>query len=158
MPRMHPHAELLERFYTAFQKRDGDTMAGFYAPDARFSDPVFTDLKGDEPGSMWRMLCSRSKDLALDFEVLQVDDSQGKVRWVARYTFTKTGRPVENHVTSQFAFKDGKIATQRDTFDFWRWSRMALGLSGMLLGWTPIVKNAVRREAARGLAAFRNGR
>ena len=152
---MHPQRQLLEQFYRAFQKRDGDAMARCYAADARFSDPVFTDLHGDEPGAMWRMLCGRATDLTLDFDVLEADDQRGKARWVARYTFTKTGLPVENHVSSEFEFRDGKIARQRDAFPFWRWSRMALGPSGMLLGWSPVVKNAVRREAARSLAAFR---
>jgi hypothetical protein len=32
---------------------------------------------------------------------------------------------------------------------------MALGAKGTLLGWTPLVQNAVRREAMRGLAAYR---
>jgi ketosteroid isomerase-like protein len=152
---MHPHRQLLEQFYGAFRKRDGEAMARCYAPDASFSDPVFTRLRGDEPGAMWRMLCGRANDLTVDFEVLEADDLRGKARWVARYTFTKTGRPVENHVESEFEFKDGKIARQVDRFPFWRWSRMALGTPGTLLGWSPVVKNAVRREAARSLAAFR---
>jgi hypothetical protein len=80
---------------------------------------------------------------------------RGKVRWIARYTFTKTGRPVENHVASEFEFKDGKILRQVDRFPFWRWSHMALGLPGTLLGWSSVIRNAVRREAARSLAAFR---
>ena len=52
---MHPHAALIERFYTAFQAKDAEAMARCYAPDARFSDPVFTDLQGPLPGDMWRM-------------------------------------------------------------------------------------------------------
>ena len=33
--------QLIERFYAAFGRRDGDAMAACYAPDASFSDPVF---------------------------------------------------------------------------------------------------------------------
>ncbi len=43
---------LIERFYDAFNRRDGDAMAGCYAPDARFHDPVFQELRGTEPGAM----------------------------------------------------------------------------------------------------------
>src|SRR6478672_11208014 len=39
------NADLIRRFYSAFAARDADTMAACYAPDARFSDPVFTDLR-----------------------------------------------------------------------------------------------------------------
>jgi hypothetical protein len=35
-------------------------MIAKYDPHAiRFSDPVFTDLQGDEPSAMWRMLVGR---------------------------------------------------------------------------------------------------
>ena len=49
---------LIERFYTAFGAGDGEGMAACYAPDAHFADPVFPDLRGSEPGEMWRMLTS----------------------------------------------------------------------------------------------------
>src|SRR5215207_6314939 len=41
----HPNDELVERFYGAFARGDGDAMAACYAPGAHFSDPVFTDLR-----------------------------------------------------------------------------------------------------------------
>ncbi len=52
----HPNDELIQRFYAAFARRDGDAMAECYVPSAHFSDPVFVDLKDGEPGAMWRML------------------------------------------------------------------------------------------------------
>ena len=36
----HPNEELIERFYSAFARGDGDAMAACYAPGARFSDPA----------------------------------------------------------------------------------------------------------------------
>ena len=51
------NAALINRFYEAFARQDGETMAACYAPDAHFHDPVFQDLHGDEVGAMWRMLC-----------------------------------------------------------------------------------------------------
>jgi len=43
---MHPNEALLDKFYSAFKARDHVTMGECYAPDAHFSDPVFTDLRG----------------------------------------------------------------------------------------------------------------
>jgi hypothetical protein len=51
--------ELIQRFYAAFDRKDGDAMAACYMPDARFDDPVFPGLTGREPGDMWRMLTAR---------------------------------------------------------------------------------------------------
>lgn len=147
--------DLLEKFYAAFAAKDGETMAAAYAPAATFSDPVFVGLKDGEPGDMWRMLTSRSTDLTVELVSCEANDSSGTARWIATYTFAQTGRKVVNDVRSSFRFDDGLIAEQRDEFDFHKWSGQALGLSGKLLGGTPIIQNAVRRKARAGLDAFR---
>jgi limonene-1,2-epoxide hydrolase len=149
-----PPLELLDRFYAAFAQRDGDTMAACYAPGARFSDPVFTDLRGAEPGAMWRMLTGRSTDLTVDLLERAADGDTGSARWVARYTFGPRRRPVVNEVRSGFRFEDGLIAEQRDDFDLGRWTRQALGPTGVLLGWTPMVRSGVRRRARASLDEF----
>jgi ketosteroid isomerase-like protein len=59
----HPNDELIQRFYAAFDRCDGEAMAACYAPDARFDDPVFPGLRGAEPGQLWRMLTARATDL-----------------------------------------------------------------------------------------------
>jgi ketosteroid isomerase-like protein len=147
----HPNAELLHRFYTAFDSHDGDTMAACYTPDASFSDPVFIGLRGAEPGAMWQMLTSRSADLRVEVLESTADDTSGSAHWIARYTFAQTGRPVVNDIRSTFRFSGGLIAEQQDTFGFHRWARQALGLPGLLLGWTPIIRSAVQRKARAGL-------
>lgn len=151
---MHPHAELLTRFYTAFQARDHEGMAACYHPEASFTDPVFPGLKGPEVGGMWKMLCIRGKDLKLEFSGIEADDNGGRAHWEAWYTFSATGRKVHNIIDGEFTFKDGLIHTHQDNFDLWRWSGMALGLPGKLLGWTPIIKNKIRGQAGAGLKAF----
>jgi len=151
----HANEALLDRFYGAFAERDGETMAACYAPDVTFSDPVFPDLHGDEAGDMWRMLTGRAQDLSVELVERSADDAAGTARWIARYTFAQTGRPVVNDVQASFRFAGGLIAEHRDTFDFHRWSRQALGPAGLLLGWTPFLRSKVRRQARAGLDAFR---
>jgi hypothetical protein len=73
---------------------------------------------------------------------------------MARYMFTQTGRPVVNDIQARFRFAGGLIAEHHDDFSFHRWSRQALGPSGLLLGWTPILRSAVRRKARARLDAF----
>ena len=105
---------------------------------------------------MWRMLAARAKDFSLVFDGIEADEQTGKVHWVATYTFSQTGRTVVNDIHASFIFRDGKIARHIDRFDIWRWSRQALGLKGLLLGWTPLVRSAMQTQAAKGLAAFRS--
>ncbi len=147
----HVSRELIERFYAAFDARDGDAMAACYAPGAHFSDPVFTDLNGDEPGAMWRMLTSQATDLRVEL----LEHTPDSARWRAHYTFSQTGRPVVNDVRARFRFDEqGLIADHRDEFGFHRWARQALGPPGLLLGWTPLLRGKVRSNAARSVESF----
>lgn len=152
---MHPNAQLIERFYAAFGRRDAEAMAACYHREIEFSDPVFPALRGDAAGDMWRMLAARATDLQIRCEVLGADDARGAARWEADYTFKQTGRKVANRIEAEFEFADGLIRRHTDRFDLWRWTRMALGAPGWLLGWSPLVANKLRGQAARGLQDFR---
>jgi len=148
----------IERLYDALGRADGETMADCYAPSATFTDPVFVGLSDGEPGDMWRMLTSRAQGMTVELLEHETEGSdRGSAHWVARYTFAQTGRPVVNDVRSVFRFDgSGRIVDQQDDFDFWRWARQALGRSGLLLGWTPVLQHQVRDRARAGLEAFRN--
>lgn len=152
-PAMHPNAALLERFYRAFQHRDHPTMAASYAPGATFRDPVFT-LEGAQVGAMWHMLCERGTDLRVEFGDIDADDATGRASWSAWYTFSATRRPVHNRIQAEFAFEGGRIVRHTDDFDLYRWAAQALGVKGLLFGWTPMVQHAIRRNAAAALGRF----
>jgi ketosteroid isomerase-like protein len=147
-----PHA-LISTFYEAFARRDWAAMGACYHPAVHFTDPVF-DLHGDRARSMWRMLCTRGQDLQVDFSAVSFDGSLGRAHWDARYTFSATGRKVLNRIDATFEFRDGLIVRHVDVFSFARWSRQALGLPGLLLGWSSFLQSKVRAQAAAGLAKF----
>jgi len=152
------HQALITRFYQAFQQLDAQAMAACYTDDVLFSDPVFGELRGQSAADMWRMLTSRAKDFSLTFDQVQADGQRGSAHWVATYVFSQTGATVVNDIQARFVFRDGKICEHHDHFDLWRWSRQALGTKGLLLGWTPLVKNAIRAQARKGLKAFQASR
>jgi hypothetical protein len=152
---MHPHEELLHRFYQAFQRRDWHAMAMCYHPQATFQDAAFSLTGAPEIGAMWRMLCERGHDLQLTYTNVHAHDHQGQADWEARYTFSQTKRPVHNRIQAHFTFSDGLIYTHHDAFSFWRWSRQALGPMGWLLGWSPFLRKKVQAQAAKNLQQFR---
>ncbi|MGA7118478.1 MAG: nuclear transport factor 2 family protein [Polyangiaceae bacterium] len=146
---MHPNEKLIEAFYTAFRNSDPVGMAACYHPDVEFSDPIFPNLKGNRARAMWAMLGQRKADPSdRTFRTIEADDQRGRAHWEARYTFSSTGRMVHNRVEAEFEFLDGKIRRHTDRFDFWVWSRMALGLPGLLLGWGPLKALTQKRLAA----------
>ena len=103
---------------------------------------------------MWRMLTSQAKDLQVELLDHASQGDRGSATWRATYTFSQTGRRVVNLVDSTFRFKDGLIAEQKDHFDFWRWSRQAIGPAGWALGWSPMLKATLRRRARASLDRF----
>ena len=142
---------LIESFYTAFQNKDGEAMAQSYAEEATFHDPVFEDLKGVEIGAMWKMLLERSTDLKIEFSDVQADENTGSAKWVATYPFSKTGRTIVNNIQANFKFENGKIKDHKDSFSSWKWARMALGPTGLFMGWSGAVQGKIRKEAQGGL-------
>jgi ketosteroid isomerase-like protein len=149
-----PNAELIEKFYEAFRKGQGQTMAAMYHKDATFEDPAFGVLKGEMIGRMWIMLTSRSKDLVVNYTNTSANQNSGRCSWTADYTFSKTGRLVHNVIEAAFTFKDGKILTHKDDFNFYRWSRQAFGPVGILIGWTPFFHAKVKKTVRETLDSF----
>jgi ketosteroid isomerase-like protein len=145
---------LVERFYAAFDRRDHGAMAASYSPAARFWDPVFQDLTGPRIGTMWRMLCERATDLRVACGPVRVAGDMARVEWQAWYTYSATGRRVHNRIAASLRLEQGLIHRHDDVFDLYRWARQALGIKGLVLGWTPPVQRAIRRQASRSLDAF----
>lgn len=151
---MHSNAALIQQFYAAFGTKDYHAMQEAYHPEAMFSDPVFRKLSSKEVKAMWQMLITSARDLEISCSDISADEATGRCMWQARYTFTATGRKVHNIIRASFEFREGKIFRHKDHFDLWRWSRMALGIPGMLLGWSPLIRNKVRKTAKRRLGKF----
>jgi len=146
--------ELIKTFYKAFQNKDFRTMQNCYADKAKFSDEVFVNLNANEVRAMWEMLIKKGRDLKVEFSHIQVSENSGKADWIAMYTFSKTNRKVINRIKAEFIFEDGKIISHLDSFSFHHWARQALGVPGLLLGWSPWLKEKVRRNAMAGLEDY----
>jgi hypothetical protein len=143
-----------EQFFEAFLVRDHYTMGLLYAENATFSDPVFPLLNARGARMMWAMLLTRAEDLGIEVNVLEDSPTRARVEWTARYTFGATGRRVINRIQTEMAISNGRIVRQVDQFSLWRWARQALGAQGLILGWTPMVQNRIRKQAARSLGEF----
>jgi limonene-1,2-epoxide hydrolase len=146
----------IERFYAAFAKLDGETMQACYAENAVFDDEAFSLRGRQQIGGMWRMLCEATKAKGMAHWKLQTSAiTASSAHWEADYKFSATGRLVHNVIDATFEFdSQGLITRHRDRFDFWRWSRQALGTPGLLLGWTPMLRQKVRAQAAANLQRF----
>ena len=145
---------LIERFYAAFDRCDGEEMSSLYADAAHFRDPAFGDLNGPQVGAMWRMLTSRATDLEIELASHDASETTGSANWIARYTFGATGRHVVNDVRATFRFSNGLIADHVDEFDFRRWARQALGIQGVLVALVPPLRAKVRSRARAQLEEF----
>jgi ketosteroid isomerase-like protein len=151
---MNDNEKLIQHFYNSFAQRDYKAMQDCYADDATFSDEAFQNLNSAQVKAMWEMLIKRGKDLEIRFQNVSADEKNGSAEWIANYTFSQTGNKVENHIKANFEFENGKIVKHIDSFDFYRWSSQALGLTGKLLGWTSFLQKKVSEKAMKNLAEF----
>lgn len=152
---MTPNEDRLTKFYTAFANGNAAQMCECYHPDIQFQDPVFGLLKENNVCKMWKMLIEKSKgDLQIEFSEITADEYTGAAHWTAIYHFSKTNRKVVNSVQAQFQFQDGLIVRHSDNFDFWKWSKQALGWKGLLLGWTGYMQKKIRQQALSSLKNY----
>ncbi len=155
---MTNNEELINKFYTAFNKLDATTMNSCYSDDIIFNDPGFGLLKGDEAKAMWQMLCKRAKDFSLTYgNIINLDEEYSTCDWVATYTFSKTGRIVVNKIRANMKFANGKIIEHSDAFSLHKWSVQALGFSGWLLGWNKFFQNKIKIAAKKSLLQYVSG-
>ena len=147
--------QIIQKFYESFAGNNADAMISCYADDIEFSDPAFGLLKGEDAKNMWKMLVERAKgNIKIEFKNVVADDKKGSADWTADYLFSKTGRKVFNEIHADFEFQDGKIIKHTDNFDLWKWSKQALGISGVLLGWSSFLKNKIQKNAREALAEY----
>lgn len=147
--------QLIRHFYESFARGDADEMIACYADDVEFSDPAFGELTGTDAKNMWKMLVERAGgNIKIEYKNIKADAQKGSADWTADYLFSKTGRRVFNEIHAEFEFKDGKIVRHDDTFDIWKWSRQALGISGLLLGWSSFLQNKIRQNARASLREY----
>ena len=70
------------------------------------------------------------------------------------YTFSQTGRRVINKVKAHLKMLDGKIVEHSDGFSLHKWSKQALGFSGMLLGWNSFFQRKIKNASRKKLLAY----
>lgn len=151
--------QLINNFYSSFQKLDYKSMTACYSDDIFFSDPAFGLLKGEEAKCMWEMLCRNAKDFSLTYGNIQhLDEEYSTCDWMATYTFSKTGRMVVNKIKANMRFADGKIIEHSDAFSLHKWSSQALGFSGWLLGWNRFFQQKIQSGAKKNLMRFMKGK
>jgi len=131
-------------------------MQACYADNATFSDAIFKNLNASQVKAMWEMLILKGKDLRLEFSDISANETTGKAHWDAYYTFSASGKKVINRIDASFEFENGKITKHVDYFDFYTWAKQALGITGVLLGWTGFLKNKIQATALSNLTKFMN--
>ncbi len=150
----------IERFYAAFSNLDAAGMEACYAENARFEDEAFSLAGRRQIGAMWRMLCEGARMNGIANWKLQVSDirasaDKGRAHWEAHYVYGPQRRKVHNRINAKFDFDDhGLIVRHRDQFNMWNWARQALGLPGLMLGWSPWLRSKVRISAAQQLQRY----
>jgi ketosteroid isomerase-like protein len=143
--------DLIHQFYTAFTNADWQKMADCYHDEIEFEDPAFGELTGNRAKWMWKMLLERAKgNLKIEHEVL--DEKHAK--WIAHYPFGPKKRPIVNKIEASFEFQDGKIIKHKDHFSLWLWARQAFGLTGWIMGATPLFRKGLQQRTNQQLDRY----
>jgi hypothetical protein len=85
--------------------------------------------------------------MSIKYTIKEYSENKVKVEWIADYLFSASRRKVRNVIIANMEIENGKIIKHTDEFNFYKWSKMALGTPGLLLGWTSFFRNKVRKGA-----------
>ena len=119
-------------FFDAYSKGDPEAMNRKLAPSTVYEDPVFPHLEGPQVSKMWKVVAGGSTKVQAELNTLKATDSSVSVDWVANYKFL--GAPIQNHIHSTFQLDpDGKITSQKDTFDWRAWGNQTPFPANLLL-------------------------
>lgn len=135
-------ADAMTAYYEA---RNVEQLREVYGRDVVFQDPVFGRHEG------WRALARRLFEMTNPtVQITTEKTGSDSVKWVAKYEFGASNRPVENHGTARATLdQHGKIATHTDDFDTKKWAKQALGFPGTVLGLLPkSLRNMVLHQVA----------
>ena len=143
---------LIDRLYRSLAAHDPARMADCYDENATFRDIAFHLQGRDKIRDMWKFVTRPEPGLTVTFEIVSADDDQVKARLTDHYTFTDTGRTVDNAITSTFQFKEGLILHHNDDCDPVAWANMAMtGPRAWLAGHARPVQGAGREQEAAGV-------
>ncbi len=148
---------LVQRYFTAFAALDAAAMNDCLHPEISYTDPLFPNLRRQQVAAMWRMrlavMALHRKDMSLSWTVVFCEERKAQVFWEANSRHAG-GRRIRHKALATLAFWDGRIVRHVDGYNFWHWSRQALGITGALLGWHKGYRLAVQAAALRQLTSF----
>lgn len=152
---MNSNKELINNFYSAFQRLDSRTMSSCYTDTVVFFNPLFGLLSATEVKGMWEMICANAIDFSLSYGNIQaLDEEYYTCDWQLTSTYPATNRKVLNKVRANMRLTEGKIIEHSDAFSVHQWSKQALGLSGELFGWNSFFQRSLQNRAKKRLNEF----
>lgn len=138
-----------EEFFRDIKRGSSEKVVAAYLPDAVLDNPVIGHVAGDDIRHLWTTFLHRTREHRLEFTLTSVVGTKVLVDWTTQHEFFETGRPIALSGTSELTFADGHIKLHRDTFDWRKWLRQALGPSGLILSYLPGAKAFLRSETRR---------
>ncbi|MFA5899664.1 MAG: nuclear transport factor 2 family protein [Hyphomicrobium sp.] len=125
-----------EGLFLALRRRDATGVAACYDQDAVFSSPIIGDVRGADVEALWRAIFAATCDSTLSFTIVDLGLTSARVEGIAKYSLLASGRSVTSRFNSALHIRDLRVMQHDDNFDAWAWASMALGPTGLLLGWS----------------------
>ena len=152
------NAALIDRFYSAFARKDARRWPPATRPMRTSHDPSFRTCTATRRACGGCGSCERGLRPQAVEHSERAQPRPTPARRTGWPTTPSPGQPAvrSNVDRGELRFKNGLIAEHRDDFDLWRGrARRALGPVGLLAGWSPpAVQNKVRGQARDNLRAF----
>ena len=150
---MNQNEATIHRFFTAYQNKEYTTMQNCYSEDAVYNNPIYGLNDTEHVKAMWEMICKTNKEESLHFENIELlDHEYATCDWSLVYYYTN--RRINNKIKSYLRLENGLIIEHTDAFDLYKWTRMAFGLTGSLIGWSNFFQKRIQKSTRKKLSEF----
>ena len=150
---MNQNEATIHRFFTAYQNKEYTTMQNCYSKDAVYNSPIYGLINAEHVKAMWEMICKTNEEESLHFEKIELlDHEYTTCDWSLAYYYTN--RRINNKIKSYLRLENGLIIEHTDAFDLYKWSRMAFGLTGLLIGWSKFFQKKIQKSTRNKLSEF----
>lgn len=149
---------IAQQFFDRLSARDVSGAMECCGAQIVYSSPFFEgsfERQGRESvGAMWRAWLRSMPDARIVCDDIRASHEHASAYWTVDYTLPNSFGRVQQRISADLSFAEGKIIRHRDRFNLHEWASREYGTPGSLLGGKrAFQKWAVARERAR-LAAF----
>jgi hypothetical protein len=150
---MQENLKIIETFFSAFSKRDFDTMKSLCKSSIIYYDPLYGFLYDGDLFLMWEERYHNNHFNFTSNEIKDEGDGYYTIKIQIEYFYEKK---LQQHLKAFIRIENGFISEYSHGFSVHELCKQIYGIVGRLLGWNRLFQQRLKNDARRRLLAYKS--